>query len=395
MSHAVRTCVWRLAAKLKRRLAHERGSVAVVTAVMMVPMLGFAAFAVDMGNWYQARKAAQAAADAGALAGAQDLPNSSSTATTDATTYSNKNLAGRISAASVSVTTPYNSNSNQIKVTVTASNVPSIFGNLLGISSETITASAVAQGSSGGGPAAIFANDSTCSDNSVLINSNNPSISGTIVTNGNFNYQGNKGGSFGAVAYGNGTNGCSPNWGGASYTSKTQNSSSRSWPLDFRTLPNPCGSGNSWSVYNLSSSTSWNSGSYPSGVYCLTGSGGWTFTIGAVTCSPCTIYDETTSGVTINFNGNGGTFSPLWNGLFVYTAASDSSGSAVTLDGNGNTNFGGAIFAPNGTILENANNWSTTAFLEANKVKITGAGFTLSGVSGGWSGNSGTGYLVQ
>jgi predicted outer membrane repeat protein len=383
-------------ARLKKRLVHERGSVAVITAVMMVPMLGFAALAVDMGNWYQARKAAQAAADAGALAGAQDLPSSSSNATTDATTYANKNLAGRISGASVSVSTPYNSNSNQIKVTITASNVPSIFGSILGVSSETITASAVAQANSGGGPAAIFANDSTCSDNSVLINSNNPSISGTIDSNGNFDYQGNKGGSFGTVAYGNGTNSCSPSWGGASYTSQVHNTTSQPWPLDFRTLTNPCTSPPSGdTVYNLSASTSWNSGSYPSGIYCLTGSGGWTFTIGSVTCSPCTIYDETTNGVTINFDGNGGTFSPLWNGLFVYTAASDSSGSAVTLDGNGSTNFGGAIFAPNGTILENANNWSTTAFLEANKVKITGSGFTLSGVSGGWSGNSGTGYLVQ
>ncbi len=43
---------------IKRRLVHERGSVLAMTAILMVPMLGFAAFAIDMGNWYQARQSA-------------------------------------------------------------------------------------------------------------------------------------------------------------------------------------------------------------------------------------------------------------------------------------------------------------------------------------------------
>ncbi len=39
----------RLTLALRRRLAGERGATAVVLALLMVPMLGFAAIAVDVG----------------------------------------------------------------------------------------------------------------------------------------------------------------------------------------------------------------------------------------------------------------------------------------------------------------------------------------------------------
>lgn len=58
--------------RLTRRLGSERGAAAVVLSLLMVPMLGFAAIAVDVGSLYAERARLQVAADAAALAVAQD-----------------------------------------------------------------------------------------------------------------------------------------------------------------------------------------------------------------------------------------------------------------------------------------------------------------------------------
>ena len=63
----------RLVARLRGLPAgDERGAVAVVVALLLVPMLGFAAIAIDVGAVYAERARLQVAADAAALAVAQD-----------------------------------------------------------------------------------------------------------------------------------------------------------------------------------------------------------------------------------------------------------------------------------------------------------------------------------
>jgi Flp pilus assembly protein TadG len=57
---------------LRRRLAGERGGMAVLVALLLVPLLGFTAVAVDVGAMYAERARLQTAADAGALAVARD-----------------------------------------------------------------------------------------------------------------------------------------------------------------------------------------------------------------------------------------------------------------------------------------------------------------------------------
>jgi Flp pilus assembly protein TadG len=64
--------VQRLTARLRRRLREERGAVAVVLALAMVPLLGFTALAVDAGHVFAEKARLQTAADAAALAVAQD-----------------------------------------------------------------------------------------------------------------------------------------------------------------------------------------------------------------------------------------------------------------------------------------------------------------------------------
>lgn len=54
------------------RLSEERGATAVVFALLLVPILGFAAIAVDIGSLYAERARLQVAADAAAMAVAQD-----------------------------------------------------------------------------------------------------------------------------------------------------------------------------------------------------------------------------------------------------------------------------------------------------------------------------------
>ena len=62
----------RLTPRRARRLRDERGAAAVLIALVLVPLLGFAAIAVDIGSLYADRAKLQISADAAALAVAAD-----------------------------------------------------------------------------------------------------------------------------------------------------------------------------------------------------------------------------------------------------------------------------------------------------------------------------------
>lgn len=72
----------------------ERGQAAVVTVMFVAGLLGMAALVLDVGSWYRADRAAQAAADAAALAGAQALPDDPVQAAALALEYANENGGG-------------------------------------------------------------------------------------------------------------------------------------------------------------------------------------------------------------------------------------------------------------------------------------------------------------
>jgi Flp pilus assembly protein TadG len=61
----------------------QRGQVAIVVALMLVVLLGFAALVVDVGLNWAARTQAQSAADAAALAGVIALPSDPTAAVDD------------------------------------------------------------------------------------------------------------------------------------------------------------------------------------------------------------------------------------------------------------------------------------------------------------------------
>ena len=67
----------RLIRPFRRRAQDERGATAVMFALLLVPMLGFAAIAVDVGALYAEKARLQVAADAAAIAVAQDCSRGS------------------------------------------------------------------------------------------------------------------------------------------------------------------------------------------------------------------------------------------------------------------------------------------------------------------------------
>lgn len=76
-----------------RVLGRDDGAMAVVVAILLAfALIGLAAIATDAGLVAQARRQAQSAADAGALAGVQRLPASQSGAEADAISYARENI---------------------------------------------------------------------------------------------------------------------------------------------------------------------------------------------------------------------------------------------------------------------------------------------------------------
>lgn len=349
--------------RLRRVLAGERGAVSVMVALMLPVLVGMAAFAVDLGEWYWQHRQLQTAADAAALAGAFALPNST-TATTQAQSYVSKNVSG----ATTTVTTPYNSSSSQIKVTVTKP-AASILSGVLGITPPTEKVTAIASKAPSTVAAAVFASDTTCSDNAVDIEGNGANIPGGIYSNGTF-YNGSNNDSFGWVDYG-GPNSCSAHDGNGTFTSGLPvfHKNASGWPWDPRPDLPAC-------TYSAAS-FNFNMGgmAIPSGVYCATGN---------ITLSGNNMSGNVTFiAASFTLTGNNGSFTPYWGlsdcscstGLFVYQTGS----STLTLGGNGAGGIYGAVFAPNAQIVETANSFTATGFLEGKEVQFQGNNYTLNG----------------
>ncbi len=129
----------RLSARLGMRVRarDERGAAAVVVSLLLVPLLGFTALAVDIGAVYAERARLQVAADAAALAVAQDCARGACgnmQATANALVAAN---AGEATAA------PPVLSSNPTSVTVTGSHpTEHWFAPVIGIDATQVTATA-------------------------------------------------------------------------------------------------------------------------------------------------------------------------------------------------------------------------------------------------------------
>jgi Flp pilus assembly protein TadG len=136
-------------AKRRERFGDEAGAVLIIVVLSMTLIVALAAFAIDVATLESARQKAQVAADAGALAGAQDLTNNTvtttnTTATNRAKTYATDNDA----TGTPTVTAPYTPSAspqdkNSVKVTV-SNPVHLPFAGLFGLGTVTVASTAVA-----------------------------------------------------------------------------------------------------------------------------------------------------------------------------------------------------------------------------------------------------------
>ena len=132
-------------------MSDERGAVSVVVALLMVPLIGFAAVAIDVAAMYAERSQLQSGADAGALAIAQDCGRGTCGATSrTAQTYAHLNLTNASSTATVTAL-------SGSQVTVRNSGTKQhLFAPVLGINSTVIGTSATAAWGSPTGGTAIL-----------------------------------------------------------------------------------------------------------------------------------------------------------------------------------------------------------------------------------------------
>jgi Flp pilus assembly protein TadG len=410
--------------KLRRRGAGESGVVLVLVAVMMVAFLGMAALAIDVGSFYQAQRQAQSAADAGALAAGQDLPGSSTSATSDGTTYATTNDPG----ATATVTTPYAGSSSVVKVTVNTT-TPSFFGHIFGLTHANVSASAVvgetqlpACSSPGTGCYGIFAMDSGCGSNGVTFNGAGNTVTGGVHSNGSIDLIGGTQ-SLGPTTYGNGT-GCAVTQGGKGDTFKsgpTAQAPITQWPDDYSQVLTACGGAgavactgpNGTPSYCTQAQANFNFPTDPiatGNVYCAYGTTGtpstpstWTglisFTSGTFGTASVPI-QGTWIGGTIEVGRQSflttQTTTPSYP-VFYATGSGNcstasSGGVCMTAAGSG---VNGAMFAPAGTIEFNGSG-STSNFLESQDVNLVGGNFTGNGPSdAGTTTSSSTESLLQ
>jgi hypothetical protein len=129
-------------AGLRDSRTNEGGYVAVVTAMLLIVLMGLAAFAVDVGHWYLVGQQEQRAADAAAMAGVTYLPGNPDAAKTTAQSYSRIN-GFATGANQTTITSTIDGRSTRLRVKVDRT-VTNFFGSLLGIPSTTISRSAVA-----------------------------------------------------------------------------------------------------------------------------------------------------------------------------------------------------------------------------------------------------------
>jgi Flp pilus assembly protein TadG len=128
----------------------ELGQGLVLGTLFMVVILGFAAMAVDVGLFLHERRELQKAADAAALAGAQELPGSPGDAQQRAEEWAENNGIDGDELEAIEITTTYATN-DTITVAVKR-DVPFVFARVLGFTSNTMEADATARV---GSPAAM------------------------------------------------------------------------------------------------------------------------------------------------------------------------------------------------------------------------------------------------
>ena len=119
----------------------DGGFVIVWMALMLLVLMAFCGFGIDVANWWYVGQKEQRAADAAALAGSVFLPNDLPSA--QATAFKIATQNGYTNGVNATVTATQEPQPSRLRVTVT-STVTNFFAGLVGYNNETISRDAVA-----------------------------------------------------------------------------------------------------------------------------------------------------------------------------------------------------------------------------------------------------------
>lgn len=328
----------------------------IVWVTLLLPViLGMVAFAVDLSAWYWQHRQLQNAADAAALAGARHLPNGPSTAAADAQTYVSQNVSG----ATMSSTTPYNSDSATIRVTVSKPG-PLFFASILGISPPTISASAVAkntQTTTNG--SFVYAGSTAC--NAITITHGGDDFSqAAIWSNGGVTASGARN-TASQVLVGNSS--C-PFPSQLTPPGATATPPQTGWPQPLPWTPSPC------STTTITVDSSWLS-SHPAGIYCTTAK--ISITAGASTFNGYEFVSQSAASNAISVTQGGNTFIGYGTPrtIFYATLGGIAINNPITINGD--------LFAPFGLVTFTGGQSTESGFIEANAITLNNGPYTFVG----------------
>lgn len=130
---------------LTARFRHEGGQAIVFLVFALATFVGICAVVIDGGRWFQTQRHLQTAADAAALAGAQNLPTDLSGAQSTAVSYAQQNFTG-LSAPTVTFpTSPAPCAPNSCIDVAAQTTAPGIFAKLYGSVFNNVTVRAHAR----------------------------------------------------------------------------------------------------------------------------------------------------------------------------------------------------------------------------------------------------------
>lgn len=161
-----------------RSSKRQDGNVMVLVALLMTIMLGMAALVIDVGRMYLINSRMKSKVDAAALAGAQQLPDTSQAYFTafNMCTNAGENQGG------IDVETNYNGDPDLVKVTCTRQ-VDFFLAPVLGFNNRSLSISSVA--TCAGSPAFDYAIFSGSKTEKMQISGSTKNVTGNVHTNNN------------------------------------------------------------------------------------------------------------------------------------------------------------------------------------------------------------------
>lgn len=381
----------------------------VISVAAITVVIGMGGVSLDIASWYQTQHQAQVAADAAALGAANCLADAgnSGNACTSTTDTTDANAVATAIASDNHVPISSVSYSAGYVTVTTATSAPLTFAGMFHVTKPAVSQHAVAAwahstsscSTPGASCFALFAMDSTCSQDGVTMGGGNETLNGQVYSNSSDSFSGGTDIFNGAVTYGAGSGCTAPPANSSIHYNGGLNGTGNdpNWPIDYRTTFGSCSGSACTGLGNTPAYCGQNAAANfyltnlsAAGVYCAYGTGTpsdpatWNGTIavtggGGTASSPLSL---TLIGGNVTFGGGNYFLKSYSDNLLIYATTG-----ATTLTG-GNDAWAGDMFDPNGLATLSGGNQNQTTLVEANQINIQGGNFTGDGptvVNGGSS----------